>query len=118
MTGSVILYYARLHDDQNTLPTWFQEVISSYVSTVNNFAYSYANHSANACHLISLPEKAEMIEAVFQISAPGIASESSQLVMSRYAEKLTIFLGDMQEADVSKKTGGSMMVRFKILIRS
>ena len=62
MTGHVVLYRACLHDAQNTIPRWFQEVISSYVSTLNNCAYSYANHWANACHLMSDPEKAETIE--------------------------------------------------------
>lgn len=101
MTGHVVLYRACLHDDQNTIPMWFQEVISSYVSTLNNCAYSYANHWANACHLMSDPEKAEMIEAAFQIRAPENAFEGAQLAMLRYAEKLTLSPGDMQEADVA-----------------
>ena len=42
-----------------------------------------------------------MIEAAFQIRAPENVSEGAQLVMSRYAEKLTISPGDMQEADVA-----------------
>ena len=101
MTGHVVLYRACLHDDQNTIPMWFQEVISSYVSTLNNCAYSYANHWANACHLMSDPDKAEMIEAAFQIRAPEHAFKGAQLAMLRYAEKLTLSPGDVQEADVS-----------------
>ena len=101
MTGHVVLYRACLHDDQNTIPMWFQEVISSYVSTLNNCAYSYANHWANACHLMSDPEKAEMIEAAFKKRAPEHAFEGVQLAMLRYAEKLTLSPGDMQEADVT-----------------
>ncbi len=31
MHGHVILYRAVLHDDANTLPTWLQEVIGSYM---------------------------------------------------------------------------------------
>ena len=101
MTGHVVLYRACLHDAQNTIPKWFQEVISSYVSTLNNCAYSYANHWANACHLMSDPEKAETIESAFQIRAPENAFEGAQLAMLRYAEKLTLSPGDMQEADVA-----------------
>ena len=101
MTGHVVLYRACLHDDQNTIPMWFQEVISSYVSTLNNCAYSYVNHWANACHLMSDPEKAEMIEAAFQIRAPENAFEGAELAILRYAEKLTLSPGDMQEADVA-----------------
>ena len=36
MRGHVILYRACLHDEANTIPTWFQEVISSYVSLLND----------------------------------------------------------------------------------
>ncbi len=101
MTGHVVLYRACLHDDQNIIPMWFQEVISSYVSTLNSCGYSFANHWANACHLMGDREKAEMIEAAFQIRAPENAFEGAQLAMLRYAEKLTLFPGDMHEADVA-----------------
>ena len=101
MTGHVVLYRACLHNDQNTIPMWFQEVISSYVSTLNSCAYSYANHWANACHLMSDPDRAEMIEEAFQIRAPEHAFEGAQLAMLRYAEKLTLSPGDVQEADVA-----------------
>ena len=52
MRGHVILYRAALHDGANTIPTWFQETISSYVSMLNDCDYSLANHWANARHLI------------------------------------------------------------------
>ena len=52
MLGHVKLYRAALHDEANTLPMWLQEVIGSYVSMLNQCAYSYANHWANASHLI------------------------------------------------------------------
>ena len=34
------LYRAVLHDEANTLPTWLQEVIGSYVSALNKCDYS------------------------------------------------------------------------------
>ena len=80
---------------------WFQEVISLYVSTLNSCGYSYANHWANACHIMGDREKAEMIEAAFQIRAPENAFEGAELAILRYAEKLTLSPGDMQEADVA-----------------
>ena len=52
MRGHVALYRAALHDAANTLPEWLQETISSYVSILNDCAYSLANHWANARHLI------------------------------------------------------------------
>ena len=101
MTGHVVLYRACLHDDQNIIPMWFQEVISSYVSTLNNCPYSYANHWSNACHLMNDSEKAEQIEAAFQIRVPENAFEGAQLAMLQYAEKLTLSPSDMQESDVT-----------------
>ena len=53
MKGHVILYRAVLHDDANPLSAWLQEIISSYVSILNNCPYSLANHWANARHLIA-----------------------------------------------------------------
>ena len=50
---------------------------------------------------MSDPEKAETIESAFQIRAPENAFEGAQLAMLRYAEKLTLSPGDMQEADVA-----------------
>lgn len=100
MTGHVVLYRACLHDDKNTIPTWFQEVISSYVSTLNNCPYSYANHWANACHLMADPQKAEQIEAAFKIQAPENAFDGAQLALLRYAEKLTLAPGKICKTDV------------------
>ena len=100
MNGHVVLYRACLHDDQNTIPMWFQEVISSYVSTLNNCPYSYANHWANACHLMADPQKAEQVEAAFKIRAPEKVFVGSQLAFLRYAEKLTLSPNEMCKADV------------------
>lgn len=101
MNGHVVLYRACLHDDHNTIPMWFQEVISSYVSTLNKCAYSYSNHWKNACHLMNDPKKAEQIDAAFKIRAPENVFDGAQLAMLRYAEKLTLSPGDMEEADVN-----------------
>ena len=40
MKGHVTLYRAALHDETNTIPMWFQETISSYVSILNDCPYS------------------------------------------------------------------------------
>jgi uncharacterized peroxidase-related enzyme len=101
MNGHVVLYRACLHDDHNTIPMWFQEVISSYVSTLNECAYSYLNHWKNASHLMNDPQKAEQIDAAFKIRAPENVFDGAQLAMLRYAEKLTLSPGDMEEADVN-----------------
>ena len=101
MNGHVVLYRACLHDDHNTIPMWFQEVISSYVSTLNDCAYSFSNHWKNACDLMNDPQKAEQIDAAFKIRAPENVFDGAQLAMLKYAQKLTLSPGDMREADVN-----------------
>lgn len=101
MRGHVILYRAALHDDANTIPTWLQEVVSSWVSTLNACPYSFANHWANAAHLIGDAERAEAIRAALEARAPESVFEGRELAMLRYAEKLTLRPGEMAEADVA-----------------
>lgn len=100
MDGHVTLYRACLHDDTNTIPTWFQEVISSYVSVLNDCPYSYANHWANARHLIGDDARADGIEAALQAHRPQDAFEGAELAALRYAEKLTTAPGQMGQGDV------------------
>lgn len=100
MNGHVVLYRACLHDDSNTIPTWFQEVISSYVSTLNDCPYSYANHWSNARHLIGDDARADAVEAALQAHQPHDAFDGGELALLRYAEKLTLAPGKMVQADV------------------
>lgn len=100
MKGHVALYRAALHDDANTLPTWLQETISSYVSILNDCAYSLANHWANARHLIGDPARADEIERAMRARRPEDAFTGAELELMRYAEKLTLAAGAMERADV------------------
>jgi uncharacterized peroxidase-related enzyme len=100
MRGHVVLYRAALHDDANTLPTWLQETISSYVSILNDCPYSLANHWANARHLIGDEAKADRIEAALHAHRPEDALAGRELALLRYAEKLTREPGKMEQADV------------------
>jgi len=100
MHGHVILYRAVLHDDANTLPTWLQEVIGSYVSALNDCAYSYANHWKNAAHLMGDKARADEVEAALARRKPEEVFDGAELALLKYAEKLTITPGEMQESDV------------------
>ena len=102
MRGHVVLYRAALHDDANTIPTWFQETISSYVSILNDCPYSLANHWANARHLIDDEPRADRIEAALHARRPEDAFDGGELALLRYAEKLTVSPGAMQQADVQR----------------
>ena len=100
MRGHVMLYRSVLHDDSNTVPMWFQEVIGSYVSMLNACDYSLANHWSNARHLIGDADRADQIEAALRARSPEDAFEGAELKMVRYAQKLTEAPGDMERADV------------------
>jgi uncharacterized peroxidase-related enzyme len=101
MNGHVVLYRAALHDDANTLPTWLQETIASYVSVLNDCTYSYANHWKNAAHLIGDADRADRIEAALQSRRPEDVFDGAELALMRYAEKLTMTPGRMTEPDVA-----------------
>jgi uncharacterized peroxidase-related enzyme len=101
MNGHVVLYRAALHDDANTLPTWLQETIASYVSVLNDCTYSYANHWKNAAHLIGDADRADHIEAALQARRPEDVFDGAELALMRYAEKLTMTPGSMTEPDVA-----------------
>ena len=104
MKGHVILYRAALHDDANTLPMWLQEVIGSYVSLLNDCDYSYANHWANAKHLMGDDAKADAAEAALKERKPEHAFEGKTLALLRYAQKLTLAPGEMARDDVTALT--------------
>ena len=101
MHGHVTLYRAALHDDGNTLPTWLQETISSYVSILNDCAYSYANHWKNAAHLIGDEARAARIEAAIRARRPETVFDGAELALMRYAEKLTLSPGAMEQGDIA-----------------
>ena len=100
MKGHVILYRAALHDDTNTLPAWLQETISSYVSILNKSAYSYANHWANARHLIEDDARADAIEKALRHRDLTSVFTGRDLAVMRYTEKLTLTPGEMEKSDV------------------
>ena len=100
MKGHVVLYRAALHDDANTIPMWFQETISSYVSMLNDCPYSLANHWANAKHLIGDDARADQVENALRMQKPELAFEGGELALLQYAEKLTLHPGTMVHSDV------------------
>jgi uncharacterized peroxidase-related enzyme len=107
MRGHVVLYRAALHDSANTLPQWLQEVISSYVSILNECDYSLANHWANARHLIGDDERADEIKQALDKHEPERVFDGAELALLHYAEKLTISPQNMAKHDIDEmKTAG------------
>ena len=101
MRGHIVLYRAVLHDETNTLPAWLQEVISTFVSILNDCPYSYANHWANARHLIGDDDRADQIQAALRAHKPEDAFDGAELALLNYAGKLTLSPGQMVEGDVA-----------------
>jgi len=100
MRGHVNLYRAALHDDANTIPTWLQETIASYVSILNDCDYSLANHWANAKHLIGDDDRANAIKAALDGGKPETVFEGAELAYLQYAKKLTLSPAQMNKSDV------------------
>ena len=102
MRGHIILYKSVLHDETNTIPKWFQETISSYVSILNNCSYSLANHWKNARHLIDNNEKSDAIKKALDNKKPEEVFTGKELAILKYSEKLTINPSEMREEDVQE----------------
>ena len=100
MRGHILLYRSILHDDANSLPSWLQECIGSYVSIINDCPYSLTNHWSNARDLLNDDVRAATIEAALKARRPEDAFEGRELALMRYADKLTLTPAAMVEADV------------------
>jgi len=102
MKGHIVLYKSVLHDETNTIPKWFQETISSYVSILNNCAYSLDNHWKNASHLIDDNEKSDAIKKALDNKKPEEVFTGKELAILKYSEKLTISPSEMREEDIQE----------------
>ena len=100
MTGHVTLYRSVLHNDDNQVPLWFLETVSSYVSILNNCPYSLTHHWANASRLMDDPARSDAVRAALDARRPEDAFEGRELAMLRYAGKLTTDVGALEKSDV------------------
>ena len=107
MYGHMKLYRAVLHDDANTLPTWLQEVIGSYVSALNECDYSFANHWKNAAFLIGDKSRANAIEDALRKRRLTDVFEGAELALLQYAETLTLTPGKIRQLTVAVADCGS-----------
>ena len=100
MRGHLVLYRAVLHDDDNTIPQWFQETIGSYVSILNHCEYSLSNHWRNACHLINDTNRSNNIKIALEARCPENEFDGAELELLKYACKLTLKPNEMIESDI------------------
>jgi uncharacterized peroxidase-related enzyme len=99
MEGHVVLYRSVLHSADNVLPFGFLELVASYVSMLNNCAYSLTHHWANARRLMKDPPRAERVHAALKAGRPEDEFTGKDLALLRYAGKLTTAVGKMERAD-------------------
>lgn len=100
MQGHVVLYRSVLHSPELTLPLWYLEVVASYVSILNNCAYSLFHHFRNAASLIGDAARSQAIRAALDARAPERAFAGKELALLNYAGKLTLAVGAMEAADM------------------
>lgn len=102
MNAHMALYKAVLHNEKNTIPKWFQETLSSYVSIINKCEYSFENHLQNACYLINNKDKSDKIRIALEKRTPHQEFDNKELALLNYAEKLTETPGKMNKQDFQK----------------
>ena len=102
MKGHMSLYKSVLHDENNTIPQWFQETISSYVSILNKCKYSLDNHWKNASYLINNDRKSKDILNSLKQRKPKKVFKDKELAILNYAEKLTIYPQKITKKDFDK----------------
>lgn len=100
MIGHWTLYMSVLHNNGNTLPTWFLEVVASYTSILNRCDYSLTNHWHNARALIDDEDRAGAIHRALYADGPEQAFEGKELELLRYCRQLTLHPGDIAESYV------------------
>lgn len=101
MEGHVSLYRSVLHNSDNTLPFWFLEVMASYTSMANKCAYSLSHHFTNTRRLLDDEARADAIYAALQADRPEDVFGGKEIALLRYAHKLTLNVGGMEEGDVA-----------------
>jgi len=102
MIGHMTLYKSVLHDNKNTIPKWFQETISSYVSIINKCVYSFENHWKNAVFLINDTNKSDQIKFVLENNKPEDYFKGKELALLIYARKLTLDPAKFNKDDFKK----------------
>lgn len=101
MLGHWTLYMSVLHNQGNTLPKAFLEVVASYTSILNRCAYSLSNHWHNASVLMGDDARAAAVKAALNADAPKQAFDGKELALLRYTRQLTLSPGDMDETFIT-----------------
>jgi len=100
MLASDYLYKTVLHWEDNTLPKWLAELISTYAAYLCGCDYAVQNHGANFRLFLDDPERAEQIWAALEAGRLEEVMSAKELAMLRYTAKLTVHPADVSKNDV------------------
>ncbi len=100
LKGHLALYKNVLHHRDNTIPKWMLEALGVYVSHLNDCAYCVFHHFQGLKNLVADADKSKHIGMALLSSKPEDFFEGKELAMLKYAEKLTLNPGSMEESDV------------------
>ena len=101
LEGHMCLYKSVLHHPDNTLPTWFLEAIGVLVSLLNDCSYCAKHHGVGMKR--KLKDRAEHYDdyrAQLDLEQPGKPFTRAEQAALRYARKLTLEPGAIEQADV------------------
>lgn len=101
MEGHHALYRSVLHHPGNELPPWFLEALGVYTSLANRCDYSVLHHFAGLAKLVG-EKRAATIRRALDAARPEDCFAGKELLLLRYARKLTLSPQLMTEADVAE----------------
>ena len=101
LEGHMKLYKNVLHHSSNTLPKWFFETIGVYVSILNKCSYCIDHHYSGLQKLLKAENnKAATIRAALDQDEPERFFFGKELLLLRYAKKLTLSPSTIQKKDI------------------
>lgn len=100
LEGHMALYKYVLHHSGNKLDKWFLEAIGVYVSMLNSCNYCVSHHFEGLKRLIKDNARADKIKLALERRSPERTFDENQVLMLKYAEKLTLRAVSIQEHDI------------------
>jgi len=103
--GHDLLYKSVLHFENPACPRWYLEAIAVFTSVLNLCPYAVKHHLANMDHLLGDPGRSADILKAFQSNMLETAFAGKELLLMRYARKLTKDPADLNRADIESLKG-------------
>jgi uncharacterized peroxidase-related enzyme len=101
MEAHLALYKAVLHNNGNTLPPWFLEVLGLHVSLLNRCDYCVEHHYQGLRRRLQDDARAERIREALEARYPARALDGRESAAVTYAEKLTRDPAGLRAEDIS-----------------